>query len=181
MKGIKQAVSLLLAVMMVSGMMAQSVLAASNVCVNVGGSSKDYKWTTINVDTGKHWWSNTIKFTQTTGRIGYGAIESVATRKAEVYGGYTIKVDNLNDNKGPETYYWKYKENYTIKLEDNTKYTIQIRPYLPSTVGDAKGGSNIGLWILRRMGDYDKNEWTWYSAPQWSVKSTRAVSTCTVS
>ncbi len=148
--------------------------AANNVCVAVTGSaSNSSKWTTITVKTGKNWLSNKITFSQDEGKMHYGA----NTFEEKTYGAYTIKVTNQETGK-TKTYYWKYKANYTVKLDDNTTYTIKIKPYQPETVGDQNlKWSKSVLWD-RMLGVYDKDGWSWSSAPTWRVKSTKAVSWC---
>ncbi len=184
MKKVKRALSLLLAVVMAVGVMTQSVFAASNVCVDVGGSSKNHVWTTINIDTGSKKWyqsKNSLTFTQTKGEIGYATVKgSEYAQKIELYGAYTIRVDNLDDDQGAKEYYWKYKKNYTLKLESDTSYSIQIRPYWPATIGNEKGG-NAAIRFYKAVKSYHESYWEWIDAPQWSVKSTNKVSTCVVS
>lgn len=173
MKKVKRLFTLLLAVLTLSCSLVLPTNAASNVCLNVSGSAANCdKWTTIVVETGKNWGKNKITFSQTKGRIRY----SGSCFDTNTYGAYTIKVTNQDTNE-TETYYWKYKQTYTLKLNDKTTYTIKIKPYQVATVGD-QNVSNLSSIVHRVCGTYNKNNWSWSSAPTWKIKSTKAVSWC---
>lgn len=173
MKKLKRIMSIILAALTLSLLMAQ-VTYAANACLYIRGSADDCNsWYTFEVTTGKNWGSNKITFSQTKGKLEYG----VTGLTTDTYGAYTIKVTNESTNK-TETYYWKYKSTYSLKLKDNTEYTIKIKPYQPSTVGD-QNASTISSTLYKLFRVYDKNDWHWYDAPTWTVKSTKAVNWCT--
>ncbi len=162
--------------------MAISVCAA-NACILVNGNAKNYKkWTVILVETDKNWGSNKINFTQTKGSLIYGTSPS----RKDTYGAYTIKVTEGKGEKAKTTtYYWKYTKDYPLKLKDNKMYKIEIKPYWPSTIGDQKfkydllsTGINHLAGLINKDAGYDKYEWEWSNAPEWKVKSTKAVEWC---
>ncbi len=172
MKRVLRAIAMLMVIVTLGCGFPISAQAANNTCVAVQGSAANYKkWTTITVTTGKNWGSNKITFTQTTGKMHYGA----DLFEKDSYGAYTITVKDHKTGK-TQTYYWKYKANYTLNLKDERVYTIKIKPYQPTTVGD----QNLGWtrWFEKLLGAYDKDEWSWNSAPTWKVKSTKAVNWC---
>lgn len=163
--------AILLAILLLLGNM--QVFASEYSCVSIRGSAEDYnKWTKITLETGKNWLSNKITFTQTKGTMSRLGIAS------QTYGAYTIKVRNHSTGV-TQTYYWKYSKNYSIKLKDNTTYTIQIKPYLPSTIGDQRlKNKNLSSLIAQGLKGYSKDYWEWSNPPKWSIKSTRAVDWC---
>lgn len=147
---------------------------AANACICVQGSAKTCnKWTKITVETGKNWLSNKITFSQTKGKMNYAG----NLFNENSYGAYTIKVTDHTTKKTTE-YYWKYKANYTLKLKDNTTYTIQIKPYQPATVGDQNLGCTKSVVLAKASKTYNKNNWSWNSAPTWKIASTKAVNWC---
>ncbi len=173
MKKLKKLMSVLLATCLLVAAIPVTANAA-NACRNIGGSSSNYSWTNIDVETGKNWGSNKITFTQNKGNIDYYGIGT------STYGAYTIVVKEYKNGKvaSEKTLYWKYKENYTIKLKDRTKYVISVRPYKTSTVGDQRGGCNLSARIHKIAGTYSNTVWGWRTAPTWSASSTKAVSSC---
>ena len=152
--------------------------AAQNSCIAIQGSAANYKKaTTFTVSTGKNWGSNKIIFSQTKGEMHYGS----DVRNYDCYGNYTITVKDHKTGKTTK-YEWRNSPNSpTIRLKDNRTYTISIKPYQPKTVGN----QNLSWWSLTRIlgkifGTYNKDYWSWNSAPTWRIKSTKAVNWCSV-
>ena len=164
---------LLLTVVLICGVFPQETFAAKNVCILFQGSAAKYNtWKTVILKTGKNWGSNNITFTQTKGSLELR--NHLQTQTKKIYGAYTIKVD---DGNGEKTYWWKYKETYTLKLNDNTTYTIKIKPYQPKTVGE-QNMKTFFTKALDKAGVSSFNSWSWKSAPTWKTTSTKAVDWC---
>lgn len=175
MKGIfKKAGAFLLALIMICSAFPLEAFAADNECILVRGSAEcSDVWKKFIVETGKNWGSNKITFKQTKGTMEFR--NHLQTQTKSLYGAYTIKVDDGNSEK---TYWWKYKQTYTLKLKDNTTYTIKIKPYQPKTVGEQNIKSFYRAKLADKMGILDLCSWSWDDAPTWKVTSTKAVDWC---
>lgn len=164
----------LLVLIVAFGVLPQKTFAAKNECVLVKGSAEDCDvWKEFMLETGKNWGSNKITFKQDKGKLEYNNHGLANTKN--LYGAYTIKVDDGNEIK---KYYWKYKETYSLKLKDKTTYTIEIKPYQPETVGEQNYKSFSYAKLHKKLGILDMASWSWSDAPTWEVTSTKAVDWC---
>ena len=181
MKNFMKVIACLFASVMLFNFMTQTIcMAAENACVLVKGNGDICnRWITISVKTGNNWGRNKITFTQTKGLLNYSG--NIVNEKT--YGAYTMKVTDHNTKRTTE-HYWKYKKNYTLNLKDNTKYTIKLKAYQPATIGDQRFKRSKSTFIQKffdatlKQNNYSKYNWSWCEAPEWSVKSTKAVEWC---
>ena len=164
--------SLSLVMIILFSILALPLSAATNNCMLIKGESDDCDyWYSFIAKTGKSIWSNKLTFTQTKGVIRANC-DIVGGMKT--YGAYTIKVTN-HTTKKTTTYYWKYKEKYTIKLPDsNTTYTIKIKAYQPSTIVEQNGN----LYWKGMFKLYGHGYFNWSTPGTWRVTKTSDISWC---
>ena len=154
------------------------VAAATNECALVKGDGNDYdRWIKFIVQTGNR--TAKINFTQTKGIMEYG---DGTGADSKTYGAYTIEVTNNKTGESKKVY-WKYKSGYTLKLDKNTTYTIKVKAYKPTTIGEQQNLKTTTSFITNLIRFLcgikpDHSQWSWQKAPSWKIKSTSYIKWC---
>ncbi len=154
---LKKALLTVLCLVMLLGVLpAQSLAASSGTCTLMQGSAQSS--VTFKVKTGsRKVFKNKLVFKQTKGEYEYLPwFNGLNPKTAKGYGNFTIIVKK----QGGKTETYKFNgSSKTVKLDNDSVYTITVKPKTPVM---------IGLRVFNR----------WVSYPLWNVAKVKGIVTC---
>ena len=151
--------------------------SAKKVCDNLTGTGSAS--TTFTVTTGSK--TPTLKLKQKSGTADYTTVINGTDnpKSAKMFGGFTIVVQSTEGETYKNTILWNCTKNVNIPLKKNGTFKIEVTPWAMNEVFCTyidKHEANA----LRYAGECTYYEGTWTTAPVWSVKTEKGITSCEI-